>query len=254
MKTRLHILIPLMGWLLSIGCSKETSREDGGHVLRLVFVPVANGEPLVLGKPYVNPLGEDYRVDAFKAYVTNIALTDGSSSPVSSTPDCFHLLDASQAGSLVIDHGENAKPFRSIRFQFGIDSVRNVSGAQTDALDPMNGMFWTWSTGYINAKLEGSSSFSPNPDKRFVYHIGGFAGLERTQRTVVLDLPGPEAWILDRTGMSLATIRVDLDRWFSHEHDMHIAVQPVSMTPGATATRYADNIAGMFELEGIERK
>lgn len=246
--------IPLLASLLLAGCAKEVSREDGGHLLRLRFVPVANGEPLVLDKGYVNAFGEDYRVSVFKIYIANVSVSDRAGSTSPAKPDCFHLLDASSPGTLVVDHGEDGLPFRSIRFQFGIDSIRNVSGAQTGALDPMNGMFWTWSTGYINAKLEGSSSFSPNPDRRFVYHIGGFAGAERTQRTVVLDLPGTEAWTLDKTGMSEATIHVDLDGWFRKAHDLPISQLPVSMTAGPTATRYADNVAGMFKLQSIERK
>ena len=250
----MRLAIPVLAAMAAIGCSKELSREDGGHVLRLRFVPIANGEPLVMDKPNVNAFGEDYRVGAFKIYVTNIALSDGSQLPVSSTPDCFHLLDASQPGTLVFDHGMNGKPFTGILLQFGIDSLRNVSGAQTGALDPMNGMFWTWSTGYINAKLEGASTFSTNPDGRFVYHIGGFAGEERTQRSIFLELPGSGAWTLDKTGISEATVLVDVDRWFQWEHDLPISRLPVSMTAGPTATRYADNIAGMFELESMVRK
>ena len=254
MNTRLVPVIGILSALMASGCSKETSREDGGHRLRLRFIPVANGEPMVMDKTYVNPFGEDYRVGSFKVYVTNIGLSDGSSAIAAPNHECFHLLDASQPGTLVFDHGMDGRPFKSIRFQFGIDSIRNVSGAQTGALDPMNGMFWTWSTGYINAKLEGSSSFSPNADGRFVYHIGGFGGAERTQRNVVMELPGTQSWTLEKTGLSEATVLIDLERWFRSEHDLSIAQLPVSMTAGPTATRYADNIAGMFEIESIERK
>jgi hypothetical protein len=44
-----------------------------------------------------------------------------------------------------------------IRFLLGVDSARNVSGIQTGALDPARGMFWTWNSGYVMAKIEGSS-------------------------------------------------------------------------------------------------
>jgi hypothetical protein len=42
--------------------------------------------------------------------------------------------------------------YNRLSFVIGVDSARNVSGAQTGALDPANGMFWTWNTGYIMAK------------------------------------------------------------------------------------------------------
>lgn len=248
------VLIPALVPILIAGCGKEESFEEGGRLLRIRFVAMANGEPLSVGKQYLNPLGEDYRVGTFKIYVTNLSLMDESSTPVSSAAECFHLLDASDPATLVIDHRFNEKPFTRIRLQVGIDSLRNVSGAQTGALDPMKGMFWTWSTGYINAKLEGSSFFSPNPDRSFVYHIGGFAGEERTQREVLLDLPGNGTWTLDEDGVSEAVVNIDLDGWFRSRHDMPIAQHPVSMTPGPTAVRYADNYAEMFQLESLSRK
>ncbi|WP_316930094.1 MbnP family protein, partial [Hymenobacter sp. IS2118] len=34
--------------------------------------------------------------------------------------------------------------YQSVSFTVGVDSARNVAGAQTGALDPNNGMFWTW--------------------------------------------------------------------------------------------------------------
>jgi len=35
-------------------------------------------------------------------------------------------------------------------------------------------MFWTWNSGYIMAKLEGTSPVSSQPNNKFEYHIGGF--------------------------------------------------------------------------------
>ena len=54
----------------------------------------------------------------------------------------------------------------------GVDSIRNVSGAQQAALPPSNGMFWSWSTGYIFLKAEGTSPQSAN--NSFMFHLGGF--------------------------------------------------------------------------------
>jgi hypothetical protein len=61
-----------------------------------------------------------------------------------------------------------------MEFMIGVDSARNNSGAQTGALDPTNGMFWSWSTGYIMAKFEGTSAQSPAAANALKFHIGGF--------------------------------------------------------------------------------
>ena len=47
--------------------------------------------------------------------------------------------------------------YNSLSFLLGVDSMHNVSGAQTGALDPANDMFWTWNSGYVMAKMEGAS-------------------------------------------------------------------------------------------------
>lgn len=53
---------------------------------------------------------------------------------------------------------------------FGTDSLTNVASGFRGDLDPINGMYWTWNTGFINLKLEGEI-----PDGEIVeWHIGGY--------------------------------------------------------------------------------
>ena len=47
--------------------------------------------------------------------------------------------------------------YTELQFLLGVDSLHNVSGAQTDDLDPAKDMFWTWNSGYVMAKMEGNS-------------------------------------------------------------------------------------------------
>jgi hypothetical protein len=44
------------------------------------------------------------------------------------------------------------KNITAIKFLLGVDSLKNVSGIQTGALDPAKGMFWTWNTGLCNGE------------------------------------------------------------------------------------------------------
>jgi hypothetical protein len=61
-----------------------------------------------------------------------------------------------------------------MQYVMGVDSTRNVSGAQTGALSTTNGMFWSWMTGYIMLKAEGTSPQSESGS--FSFHLGGFSG------------------------------------------------------------------------------
>jgi hypothetical protein len=254
MSNRLISFVLSMLLLLLGSCSKETSQEDPGFRLRVRFVPEVNGFPVGQGVDHVNSMGEEFRMDVFRIYVGNFALMDEGSTPVADNPDDYHLLDVYDSASLSFDIRGNRTGFRRIRMQVGIDSIRNVSGAQSGALDPMLGMFWTWSTGYIHAKFEGSSPASTRADKRFTYHIGGFRQHEDTKRVIQLDLPIQNSWVLDKNGLSEVSIHMDIDAWFRSAHELPITAQAQIMQPGAIAVRYADNYARMFTLESIERK
>jgi len=155
MKTTYLLVLFFSIAALSISCQKEKSFEGEAYTLRLIFQPSANGEPLQLNKEYINPIGEDYTVTTFKFYVSKISLLQELPTPVARKEDGFFLVDAANPASQIIEVQLNANPFNRLMFQIGIDSIYNVSGAQTGALDPMNGMFWTWNSGYIMAKLEG---------------------------------------------------------------------------------------------------
>lgn len=240
--------------LVLTGCTKDESVEAPGYGLKIRIVPMVNGIRLVKGVEQTNRWGEDFKVDVFRIYLGNFALVDEASLTVSDHPDEYHLVDVFDSASLNISLKGSEKPFNRLRFQIGIDSIRNVSGAQTGALDPLNGMFWTWQTGYIHAKFEGSSSASPRPDKRFTYHIGGFKQEQDTKRVILLDLPIQGSWALEKYGSTEITLYMDIDAWFHAVHDMPIEAEGQIMKPGAVAVQYADNYARMFSLESIERK
>lgn len=254
MKTSNSLLLIFITVFFFFSCQKEESFEGAAYTLRLNFQPSANGEPLVLGKEYVNRIGEDYKVSTFKFYISNISLLQETPNPVARKTDGFYLIDAANPASQVIDVALNNTPFTRIMFQVGIDSALNVSGAQTGALDPLNGMFWTWNSGYIMAKLEGSSSLSQGLNNSFTYHIGGFREGEKTQRDIILTLPSQQEWALERTSITEAVIDVDIDQWFRSTHDLPISSVAENMSPGPLSVKYADNYANLFTLLALTRR
>lgn len=87
----------------------------------------------------------------------------------------FRLLDLSSKNTMQFNLNSN-KPliFNTVKFNLGIDSLTNVSGALGGDLDPTRGMYWTWQSGYINFKLEGNSNLCKTRHNEFVFHLGGF--------------------------------------------------------------------------------
>ena len=138
-----------------------------------VFGP--NQLPFNLNTEYTHQrLGEKMTFSMFRYYVSNVRLkkTDGSWYTV---PESYYIVDLGVNDGTHL-HLENIPggEYTDIEMMFGVDSLRNVSGAQTGALDPAKGMFWSWNSGYIMLKTEGTSPSSS--DGSFAFHLGGFKG------------------------------------------------------------------------------
>jgi hypothetical protein len=220
--------------------------------LNLHFVSKVGTLDLEFGKTYLNASGEPFSIRAFKFYITNIQLINHASGETyAAGKDDYYLVDFSKNTSTVLQVKTKPSTYNRIQFEVGVDSVHNVSGAQTGALDPANGMFWTWNSGYIMAKLEGYSPASNQPNNLFEYHIGGFKGVDKVQQTILLDLPVGKQIVTQNGGFSDAILSADAARWFSGSTTISIASLPAVMTPGDGAKAISENYAHMFSVQEI---
>lgn len=248
-----YLLPVLLAVILVASCQKGA--QPGGdstatHNLTLKFKALAGLQPLELGKAYTNDWGEQYTVTAFKFYITQVRLVNSASGLSSKVNDGeYFLVNFADSGSVTLNLKAVPNTYDGIAFLLGVDSIRNVSGAQTGALDPAKGMFWTWNTGYIMAKLEGNSPVSTQPNNKFEYHIGGFAGANSVLKQVSATFPAGETLKEDKS--SQVVITANVNNWFAGPHQLRISTNPVSMTPGPLSKQFADNYATMFTVAGI---
>jgi len=122
-------------------------------------------------------------VTTFKYYVSNVSLLDENDT-WRLIPESYLLVNAADSASLnQLLSNVPAGTYHGVRFTIGVDSARNFGGAQTGCLDPANGMFWSWNSGYIFLKFEGE--FVASNDKKYslTFHIGGITRLNNTLRT-----------------------------------------------------------------------
>ena len=133
------------------------------HAQSLHFIPLFNGEEIIRGKYYKT--GEDsISFSLLKFYVAaENELSEGQST--------HHLFDLEEEISHSITLKKNSP---SIDLLIGVDSLHSVSGVFSGDLDPINGMYWSWQSGYVNFKLEGQSNRCHTRKNRFTYHIGGY--------------------------------------------------------------------------------
>lgn len=232
--------------LLSIACKKDT-QEQGS--VQLNFQNVVNSQPLTLtATTYTNTFGETFNITAMKYYISNVSLLKMDNSEVK-MPEAYYLVDESVAASKIIQLQAPAGEYRAIKFTVGVDSIRNVSGAQTGALDPVNGMFWSWNSGYIMAKLEGTSPTSTEPTKILQFHIGGYRKENSAIQEVQLITP------ISITVGSLRkpdlVIEADAYKWLGGPNPIRFSTTSTIHVPGVDAGKIAVNYKNMFRIVSV---
>ena len=134
------------------------------------------GVDFELNTEYTHPTTNDQLTfGLFKYYISNFKLkkSDGN---WWTHPESYFLVNLADPGSKSLDlTGIPVGTYTEMSFVMGVDSTRNVSGAQTGALSTTNGMFWSWNSGYIMLKAEGTSPQATG--NAFAYHLGGFSGV-----------------------------------------------------------------------------
>ena len=218
--------------------------------VKITFVNTVKGKPIELNTAiYTNPFGETYSISKFKYYVSHVSITSPNGSFIE--PESYHLINESKPEDLSFAIELNAGNYQSLSFLLGVDSLKNVSGAQTDALDPLNDMFWTWNSGYIMAKMEGNSPQSKVVNKKVEFHIGGFSGAYNVLKNIKLDFSAATTLIISSEKTSEIVIEADFDTWWQNPNAIKIADHSVCTTPGALAMQFADNYAKMFTIKKV---
>lgn len=248
----------VLGALLSlaiIACKKDpveptpTPAATTGS-LKVEFEPVADTNDLVFGtQNYYNANGDTFTVTLFRYYISNIVLTKSDNSTYT-VVNAYYKIDHNTAGKNIITIG--GVPFanyKAIQFLIGVDSLRNVSGAQEGALAPSD-MFWDWNTGYIMAKLEGNSPQSTATANKFMYHVGGFTGANNVLKTVNLSFNSETANVTSSKTPELH-LKADVLKWFTGVNTISIGSINVVHMPGLNAKKMADNYAGMFSYDHV---
>lgn len=184
MKNKLFLLPLFILSLFIISCDKDDDHdhhdddhhhhgESGKVELKVDFVWGMNQAEFALNQELTHPrTGEKLTFETMKFYLSNIKLKSEDGTWFVH-PESYAIIDASsESGSTMLIENVPVGEYTDIEYTIGVDAERNTSGAQTGALAPSNGMFWSWSTGYIMIKAEGIAE----DHGMFTYHLGGFEG------------------------------------------------------------------------------
>jgi hypothetical protein len=167
---RIGLLVFLFNSLLSATC----------HGLTISFAveydQLAEDNRLILKN------GDTIQITTFRFYTGNFLFYhDGLLIQADSN---YHLIDMTGKTSESLSFPEiNNSEINSVSFTLGVDSATQMKGALNGDLDPVKGMYWTWQSGYIDFKIEGTDS---KGNQNIELHIGGYTAPYATQSTVVL--------------------------------------------------------------------
>ncbi len=159
--------------------------------VRLNFTTAVHGKPCALGTAqYASRLGQQFTLSAVKYYLGHITLERIDKARYILADHVLIDAEDSASGNVTLHDVPNGT-YTGLTFMVGVDSIHNTGGPLEGALDPLNGMYWTWATGFIFVKVEGTSPSSKQPKNMIEYHLGGFAHPHQNTRWVTLRFARP---------------------------------------------------------------
>jgi hypothetical protein len=198
-------------------------------------------EPLVLvDSEYALAQGQRISLTRLKYYIGNVMFTFSDGRTYSEGVN-YHLIDLEQPESLVIQFNNVPEgQLNAVTFSIGVDSLSNSNGLMDGDLDPLKGMYWAWSSGFINFKLEGTC-IRGKTTTEFTYHIGGFISPNESfqVKSIVLDRT------VKREPLMLA-IQVDLKELFIENKRGDLTK---IMSPSLIAKKFSAQLPSIFRIK-----
>lgn len=249
-----RLIFPLL-LLVSLTTCQEEATDDMRDTasLTIQLTHLVNGEALKYNtQAYTNAVGENFFIQDFKYYLSNIKLRNAASGAFYLQPASYHLVRPEEGQAFEIQlEGVPVGTYGEIEFAIGVDNGANTSTDKVGALDPSNEMAWDWNTGYKFLLLEGKfGSTEVLMEDALVYHIGG----DPNYRVITfnlgqLDLP---SLTLTHNLRQTIAIEADLGAIFAEPNPVSLAEHPVVMGD-PFSEKVADNYAGhMFQIMAIE--
>lgn len=248
MKTKIFILSLLAISLSITSCKKkDTSTGNGTVEVKMSHLWGMSGDEFMLNMAMVHPMnGDTMTFTKLKYYVSNIKLKKADGTWYSQ-PESYYLVDLSNESSFTFTLSDvPAGDYSDIAYTLGVDSLRNVSGAQTGALSTSNDMFWSWNTGYIMVKAEGTSPQSSNGS--FAFHLGGFSGTYNVVTNKTFSF-GSNSLTVSKDKTSKAFFTANPAKLF---HADPLSSGTSVMMPGAKAQQMTSNFYSSFSFDHIE--
>jgi hypothetical protein len=215
-------------------CTCSMVYAQHGNKLQLVFNPTFNQKIYQAGDS-ITIAANTVILEKIKFYLSNIQF-NLKNKLVFNEPSSYHLLSLleTKKNSISLDVPNNLI-YDEIVFNLGIDSTTNSSGVIGGDLDPTNGMYWTWQSGYINMKMEGYCATCTTRNHFFEFHLGGYQFPFAAVQTVKIKVAKG----------NLFNIGFDLEKFFGQTD---LVKKCAIMSPGNETVQLSQQAANSFYL------
>lgn len=262
------LLIVAAPLALFSSCKKDSDSPDTTGTGSVNFtvqnvVPAANivgvqpPQPLVLNSSVaVTPTGETFTVKTFEYYLSNIKFTKSDGSTYIA-PDTYFLVDQATAKSLSFTvPNVPAGDYTGVSFIVGVDAQKTgltdpiTFTGKFDALNPAYNMYWTWNSGHIFMKMEGTLT-STNPTKPLTCHIGGYTGATNAIVTAAPSFGNSKLAVRANKAPTIA-LQANVVKLFDGPNPVTLSNFTGAHMPGTQSVQIAQNYAaGMFTVKEI---
>lgn len=262
-KYNLYIIALIVLIATTASSCKKSSTPDGTGSVTFHFDNRYAAADLALGTTYTTSNGESLTPTTFNYFVSNFVLIKADGTQYTVPKDkCYHLVrEGVDSSAELTIQDVPAGDYTGVKFIIGVDSAKNTApvSERTGDLDvagAASDMYWTWNSGYIFYKLEGTSPQAPYDSMMqmamMYYHVGGYGGMSSATinniRTTTLTTGTA---IQVRTGKHpKAYIYADVDAVFNNPVQITIAANPGHMFDQFSTTISA-NYADMFTIHQV---
>ncbi len=251
-----YVAVLLLSLTILASCKKEDTKNDdntpttGAFQIEFEHVWGTTLEPFSLNQWYVHPMSKDsMKFTMLRYYISNVKLKNTKGEWVT-IPDSYYLIDASLTNGNIIEIKDvPSADYTEMAYTIGVDSARNVSGIQGGVLAPSNGMFWSWTTGYIMLKAEGESPNSSTGG--FAFHLGGFSGDNNVIASKTASF-GNEVMTVNSTAKPVVHLLANPARFRHTLGTLANGITTIHM-PGANAKISADDFTSWVRFDHLHK-
>jgi hypothetical protein len=237
------------------GCKKDADSPPATGQVKFRVENTVGTQPLVLNATVATTkMGETFTVSLFEYYLSNIRLTK-SDGTVYAAPDTYFLVNQDKPGNLSFAvAGVPAGEYTGVSFIVGVDAQKTGFTdplALTGALNPANNMYWTWNSGHVFLKMQGTRTTS-GVNKPLTCHIGGYAAPTSAIVTATPSFNGTKLVVrADRTPE--VVLRADATKLFDGPNPVNLATFTGAEMPGTPSMQIAQNYGvGMLTVSQIK--